>query len=244
MPETYPLVQRWPIAPGIRLDGDFLIYDRLPRDPRKLRFTRQANSRLLYNFVGLAEASAAQIEVYAKQWGALGLCRHGEPTAVAYAFHGEGLPPGHWICRETRREPLERWRALAGAFGGHVDNVDRFRTDARTRRYMAASTVTAHINHFAATFGHLRPVVVQVGNGFALRIAGSLAVAGLAAALAYHLMVAATGGNGWLVCAECGRWFQPNTRRSPNRKAYCPKCGRAAAVRAASREYYKRKRQR
>lgn len=239
LPEDYPLVYRWPVAPGIRAEGDFLLYDRLPQNPAELRYAKRPRSRLLSDFVGLAEAPAAQIEAYAQQWGVLGLCRHGVPAGVVYGYgyHADNLPPGQWICPEARREPLERWRALARIFGGHVDNIEHSRNNPAIRRQ-----TVAQINHFAASFGHLRPVVVPVGKDLALRLAGSLAVAGLAAALGYQLMIALTGGYGWLVCAECQDWFQPDTRRSPNRNAYCRKCGRAAAMRAANRRaYLKRK---
>jgi hypothetical protein len=244
MPADYPLVHRWRVAPRIRLEGKFLVYDPLPSDPVNLRLAKQPNSRLLYDFVALADASAPEIETYAKQWGPLGLCCHGVPTGRAYGYHADNLPPGHWTCPETRREPLDRWRTNARMFGWHVELIEQFRaqTNPQTARRIA-SQVSAHVNHFATTFGYLRPVVVPAGSGFTLRVAGSLAVAGLAAALAYQLMVAVTGGNGWLICAECGRWFQSDTRRSPDRNAYCPKCGRAAAMRVASRTYYRRKKQ-
>jgi DNA-directed RNA polymerase subunit RPC12/RpoP len=149
------------------------------------------------------------------------------------------LAPGQWACRETTREPLERWRILAEVFRSHLENIERSRVNPRNARYEAA-----HVNHFAASFGHLRPVIVPSGSGFTLRLAGSLAVAGLAAALAYQLMIAVTGGSGWLICAECGNWFEPGHRRSPDRAAYCPHCGRAAALRAASRRFRKKQKER
>jgi DNA-directed RNA polymerase subunit RPC12/RpoP len=271
MPEAYPLVHCWPLAPKVRLVGDFLLYDRLPRDPTKLRFPERPTSRLLSEFVSLADASGEAIEAYAKRWGVLGLCRHGFPTALAYGFHlvdldepghtqfsrwvmhralggteffpGSmpeiSLAPGQWACRETRREPLERWRTLAEVFRAYLENIERSRVNPRNARFEAA-----HVNHFAASFGHLRPVIVRSGTGFTLRLAGSLAVAGLAAALAYQLMIAVTGGSGWLICAECGKWFGPGQRRSPDRAAYCPDCGRAAAVRAASRRFRKKQKER
>lgn len=241
MPETYPLVWRWPIAPGIRLEGDFLLYDSLPQNPADLRLVKRPNSRLLYDFADLAEAPAVQIEAYAKHWGVLGFCRHGHPVGIAYGYHADDVPPGHWRCPEMRREPLERWRVISQMFGWHVELIQSFRTQKNHEvAGRMASNVSSHVNHFAASFGYLRPVLVPTGSGFSLRLAGSLAVAGLAAALAYQLMIAAMGGKDWLVCAECGQWFQSDVRRSSDRAAYCSKCGRAAAMRAASRNYYKR----
>jgi len=241
MPETYPLVHHWPIPPSIRVEGAFIRYDRLPRNPADLRLAKRPNSRLLYDFVDLADAPAAQIETYAKQWGVLGLCGHGHPVGMAFGYHIDNLPPGHWTCPETRREPIERWRTISQMFSWHVGLIEQLRShkNPHSARRMA-SQVSAHVNHFSVNFGYLRPIVVPTRSGFTLRLAGSLAVAGLAAALAYQLMVAAMGGNGWLICAECGQWFQSDTRRAPDRNAYCPKCGRAAAMRAASRNYYKR----
>lgn len=46
-----------------------------------------------------------------------------------------------------------------------------------------------------------------------------------------------------LICAECGQTFESQMVRAPNRRAFCPKCGRAAAMRAASRDYYASKRE-
>jgi hypothetical protein len=233
MPDYYPLVHRWPIAPGIRLDGEFLRYAPFPRDTKKekLRFAERPTLRLLSDFVALAKASAAEIEAYAQKWSVLGLCQHGTTA------HLDDHPAGR-ICPPIPREPLKGWRHVAGYFDNIVHRIERSRANQAKAR-----EVVAFVNYFAHSFGHLRPVAAKTGDGFSLRLAGGpLAPSGLAAALTYQLLVAVTGGRGWLICDECGKWFEPDVRRSPERRAFCPKCSRAAAVRAASRDYYSKHR--
>jgi hypothetical protein len=41
-----------------------------------------------------------------------------------------------------------------------------------------------------------------------------------------------------MICSECSKWFESTAPRSPHRNAYCRRCGRAAALRAASSRYY------
>jgi len=105
MTENYPLVDKWPVPPEVRLEGDFLLYAPLPRDPAKLRFTSRPTSRLLLEFVALAEAQADQIEAYAKKWGVLGLCKHGFPAGFAYGFHATDSEA---VCSRQGRYVLHR----------------------------------------------------------------------------------------------------------------------------------------
>jgi len=232
LPEHYPLVHQWPIPPGIRLDGEFLRYAPFPRNTQSWRFTERPTSRLLSDFVALAKAPVAEIEAYAQKWSVLGLCEH-RTTA-----HHDSHPPAGRICPPIQPEPLKSWRHLAGCLEDLVHKIERSRANR-----VKAREVVGFVNYFAQSFGHLRPVAVETGDGFSLRLAGgSLAPAGLAAALTYQLLVKVTGGRGWLTCAECGNWFETEAQRSPDRNAFCPQCGRAAAVRAASRNYYKKHR--
>jgi hypothetical protein len=252
---NYSLVHSWPLAPNIRLEGDEMRYDPFPADPKRWSYAPRPDARLLPTFTELADARDGEIESFARKWGCLALCRHGFTSAILYGFHSDADPSGKKLecCQATGREPLAFWRFYAGQFNAvlNLATGHGLASDWRVLGRKAgrphgrnAGVELAHIaNRAAADFGHLRPVVLQQkGGGLALRLAGSLEGAGLAAALAYQALVAVTQGNAPLVCAGCSAWFKPRKVRSPERAAYCVRCGRAAAERAASGRYYERNR--
>jgi hypothetical protein len=231
IPETYPLVDRWVIQPGIRLENDRLVYDAVPADPRVWSWAERPTARLLWDFAGLAEAAEKDILAYAKKWGVLALCRHGIPAETVFSSH---FRSGRMDCHATGKEPIRKWREYASIFQQELVSIDETRAD-----NFAADKTAWDISRKALTFGHLRPVLVRTEVGeLALRLSGSRVGAGLPAALCYQLLVLMAGGKGLLVCAECGNWFESANRRNPDRNVYCDQCGRAAAVRAASRRYY------
>jgi hypothetical protein len=233
IPETYPLVHRWLIPPGIRLEGSALRHDAYPREPKKWNWAERPTARLLWDFAELAEAVDKDIRGYAQRWGVLALCRHGIPNEILYSFHFE---KGRQECPAIGSEPLQRWREYATMFKKMLANIDQVRAGR-----VNADNAAFDISRFAVAFGHLRPVLVRTEvNDLALRLAGSRLGGGLSAALGYQLLVLMAGGNGMLICAECGQWFESASRRDPDRNVYCDKCGRAAAMRAASRRYYEK----
>jgi hypothetical protein len=231
-PKELPLVEgRWPLEINIRLDGNGLRYGSAGLQKwRKQRFAENPPADLLAQFTLLADASAEEIEAFARNWGMLGLCRHG--TTIHWHNH-----PDSAVCPPINPEPLKFWRNVARHFAQLLHRIEQSRSNPRTAR-----TVAAFASHEAYSFGHLHPVAVQVGQSFVLRLAGGpLAPSGLAAALSYLLLVTVTAGKNWLICASCQKMF-PNTARtrSPGRAAYCEECGLPAALRAASTRYYKK----
>jgi hypothetical protein len=147
---------------------------------------------------------------------------------------------GQANCHTTGSEPLRSWRKWATLLRRVLESIER------TRKSRTDADNTAwDVSRLALAFGHLRPVLVRSHAGeLVLRLAGSRLGAGLPAALSYQLLVLMSGGNGLLVCAECGKWFESPNRRDPSRNAYCDQCGRPAAMRAASRRYYENHKQR
>ena len=95
------------------------------RGHRDAKSAGSNQSRLLGQFVRLANGDEATITSFAMRWGVLDLCGHGYPrshdsSVAASELNGRVMPvricsqdtatrPGGW-----RSEPLERWRALAG----------------------------------------------------------------------------------------------------------------------------------
>jgi len=81
---------------------------------------------------------------------------------------------------------------------------------------------------------------------FTLSDAGQLKVAvdhiagGLFEYLRLQLAFAVGRGAGLALCASCAQLYSPTRRPNPNRLSYCPKCGRGAAMRAASARYRER----
>jgi hypothetical protein len=231
VPDEYPLVDRWIIQPGIRLEGDHLRYDPFPRDPKKWHWAKRPTARLLWAFGELTNARDVEIVKYAQDWGVLGLCQHGIPDEIIFSLH---FKYGRHDCQAVGREPLRAWRKYAELFRNFLANVERARLNQINR-----DKVAWDISRFAIAFGHLRPVLVRTeARELALRLGGSRMGAGLAAALSYQLLVLMVSDKRLLICAECGGWFESATRRAATRDVYCQRCGKAAAVRAASRRYY------
>jgi hypothetical protein len=231
-PPPESIVHRWPLEPNIRLfDEDWLAYDDRPRDPEKWEYVEHPGPKLLSDFIALAEAPAAQIEAYAQRWSVLALCEHG---AIA---HTDDHPKLGYTCPPINPEPLNKWRQYARSFGERLKEIEKSRGNRQKE-----STIAAIVTVDGWSVGRLRPAIIPTANGFTLRLAGNpLGAGGLIAALSYQLLNVVVGGRAWLICAGCGDWFEPDIRRSPKRRAYCPNCGRAEAVRAASRDYYQRR---
>jgi hypothetical protein len=61
--------------------------------------------------------------------------------------------------------------------------------------------------------------------------------------LRLQLAFAVGRGAGLALCASCGQLYSPQRRPNPNRLSYCHKCGRAAAMRAASARYRQRRKE-
>jgi len=101
----------WDIAPRVTLENGTLVfrYTTARRRSGKLYVKRakaRPDSRLLTRFIELADASDDKILAYARQYGRLGLCRHGELQHLA-----SDNPACIQIGRNAMFvEPVERWR--------------------------------------------------------------------------------------------------------------------------------------
>src|SRR5271163_3784823 len=74
----------WSVPPEVELDDEWLTFRRpirtLQRGRRVLRLRRvKAGPNLLSEFVTLHNAPAVGILEYARKYGPLGLCEHGDP---------------------------------------------------------------------------------------------------------------------------------------------------------------------
>jgi hypothetical protein len=93
----------WYPQMDVRLDGSHLRFSR-ELDHHRLLLPRDG---LLTRFVGLELAAAADIEDFARDWGALHLCAHGLPyTHGLYRPHMR-IPPSTYLPPEDADQPPE-----------------------------------------------------------------------------------------------------------------------------------------
>jgi hypothetical protein len=64
----------------------------------------------------------------------------------------------------------------------------------------------------------------------------------LAGLVVMELVITVAACDGFAICSSCKTPYMPHRRPDPTRRNYCPKCGRDAAVRDASRKYRQRRR--
>ena len=101
----------WDIAPSVTLEKGALVfrYVTARRRSGKLYLKRakaRPDSRLLTRFIELADASDDKILAYARQYGRLGLCRHGELQHLASDYPD---------CIQIGRQAMFANRSSAGA---------------------------------------------------------------------------------------------------------------------------------
>ena len=107
-------------APEVNLDGEWLLF-RYPvrtrrHGRRELRFRAfKAGAALLTEFVRLDEAPAECILHYARRYGALGFCRHGNPR---HRLLPQGCAAAVWSGQPVVREALH-WCAISRAMPAH-----------------------------------------------------------------------------------------------------------------------------
>lgn len=180
------------------------------------------------------------------------MCKHDIPAGVPFGLHRENR--SKYECVATRREPLKRWRYWAWVLKRTIDVahvITKSSVDLDDLPGAGDSSLPAPVRlqrtlHLLTTeFGHLRPVALWSGakRRYEIRLSGGRYGAGLAAALTARTLAAVAAGHILLVCAECGDFFLSRVERSGERDAYCDKCGRAAAMRAASKRYYEQHRE-
>jgi hypothetical protein len=243
----------WNIAPSVTLDNGTLVFRYVTARRRSgqlyvKRAKAQPDSRLLTRFIELADASDDKILAYARQYGRLGLCLHGELQHLA-----SDNPACIQIGRNARFvEPVERWRenikrvrALLNAiaqFSKSRKISDRTLIDLnpgpaalRKARIAGWSFIAAWTQMWLRAF-RVQPVILYDPRTkrFHARLRGR---PGLGSALALQLMTLACQSKGIAICSSCARPFPPKRRPTPTRESYCPKCGIHAAWRDAQRRH-------
>jgi DNA-directed RNA polymerase subunit RPC12/RpoP len=256
LPYTWPRefrdVHRWPLPRNVRRQGDAIAADPLPWEHAKLKGLKWVTAPggvLLEEFVELASAPGDEILAFAQKYGPLGLCKsHGMPV-----HHDDRCAEAPaWV------ESFAAWRRAAhyiGALlrlGAAIDHGGRGEDDdwlaalgpdweSKVKVYGRPIAFLNAFNWILWRWGRLRPVLVMSGGEFSAEYGGTGYEGQLASAIARQALAYVLGAREVTICAECGRQFESEHIRSPNRRAFCPDCGRAAAMRAASRDYYKRK---
>jgi len=259
-------VPAWRVPPEAKLDGEWLTF-RYPvrvlrRGWRALRVRRvRAGRGLLTEFVTLADAPAERILEYARRYGPLGFCEHGDP---GHRLRLEGcrastISPGKRDEAGQLREAVQWWRNLARharALLNAAAQLSRRKLEPTTMMLLNPGLMFSNRLQFKEMQRNPEPFVVygldlwlrffQVRprasynpqrRRFEIRIGGSPA---LAAALALQIMLALTCSAGIAICSSCGKNFAPSRRPNPNRNTYCQRCG----IKAAWRDAQARRRQR
>jgi DNA-directed RNA polymerase subunit RPC12/RpoP len=256
VPHTWPRefrdLYRWPLPRNIRRKGDAIAADPLPRDRGLGGFKWvAAPSVLLEEFVELAGAPGDAILAFAQKYGLLGLCKsHGMPVG-----HDDYCPKApSWV------ESFAAWRQAAryiGALlrlGAAIDHGRRGEDDdwraalgpdweSKVKVYGRPIAFLIDFNWMLSRWGRLRPILLMSSGRFSAGYGGVGYEGQLASAIARQAFAYVLGAREVTICAECGRQFESERIRNPGRRAFCPDCGRAAAMRAASRDYYKRKKE-
>ncbi len=129
------------VSKTIRLDGDCLVFGNAYSEADGWR--RRPNERLLTEFCDLAHLPKASFAAaalrYAREYGPLSLCEHGEPTCYQHRHEGDEseherrraggvavrrstAAPAHY-CIPSHREHLDHWRAWAELFAAYRDLI-------------------------------------------------------------------------------------------------------------------------
>ncbi|MGO9451559.1 MAG: hypothetical protein ACLQDV_11025 [Candidatus Binataceae bacterium] len=212
------------------------------------------DGRLLTRFIELADASDDKILAYARQYGRLGLCKHGELQHLAsdYPDCGQSGLGGKFV------EPVGRWRENANRVRALLNAIAQFSKNGK----VSDQTLIALNPKLALSAAALRkarttswsfivawtqtwlracrvlPVILYDSRSkrFHVRLRGR---PGLGSALALQLMTLSGQSKGIAICSSCARPFPPRRRPSAARESYCSKCG----IRAAWRDAQRRRRQ-
>lgn len=236
--EGFGLIHRYLIPSKVHLDGDALCYGEF--EASSARRVINPGIKLLTEFLSLANASAPEIERYAKRRGVLALCQHSAGDWPLVAGHERYLGLDNEPCRLLRAEPLELWRRYAGLFGALRDRGTTLREGRRLR--LSSRREDKELDLFLGDcdwlvcyVGCLRPVLVVESCKFEVKFGGGSLVTGLSAALVTQLLFTVAGAAEIGTCASCGRSFSLRRRPRAGENSYCPECGIRAAWRDAQR---------
>ena len=254
----------WSVPPEVDLDGEWLIFRRpirmLQSGRRVLRLRKvKAGPNLLSEFVTLHNAPAGRILEYARKYGPLGLCEHGDPT---HRLDPKGCRLVVSASREAihLREAVQWWRNLAGhahallnasaqLLKGKIEPPTFMRLSPKlTSLSPRQLRIALRTPGVFPTYGldqwlqfskvRPRPTYNPRRKRFDIRISGSPALLG---ALALQIMLTMTQSAGIAICSGCGKLFPPSRRPNPNRNTYCSGCGIKAAWREAQSRQRARK---
>ncbi len=242
-------MDRLVVPPEVTLNGDWLEfrYDGGAERARRVRLSR----KLLTDFLRLRN-STDYILRYARRWGPLGFCEHDLPCARCRQCRWPGETERH-------RESLATWLRMIHYANWIVDTGSRLQkrdldimeeefVDLRPPRpvdlrKVGTITITRPLtlrwSHFLNVFfiqdmddSHLRVTLSLAGR----RPRVVIGFSSLFGALVLQLALAITQSRGLTTCSACGDPFFPQRNWK-----YCDRCGRKAAMRAASKQYYWKK---
>jgi hypothetical protein len=221
--------------PGIRLDlqSDRLLYE---VGWTGIRRVAAPDSRILSDFLRLADANASRIESFAKRWGPLGLCAHGEPSV-----HSQ--PPCPIPTKrgsQTRWEALAAWRGLSARARAILVLAQRLRSNQRPAigewraaipgQLQASETIGSRGEAtFASELNQwLRDADLTPQLQF-VRLSQPLirfATPTAFGAVALHVVLAALGAREMETCGACELPFLTERRRASSRRRWCarPEC--------------------
>lgn len=252
----------WDIPSEVVLEGGNLIFRYVPvRRKSGKRYLKKAKARtdgrLLTRFIELANVSDDKVLAYARRYGRLGLCEHGELQHLASDYPE---------CIQTGRggkfvEPVERWRENSQRARALLNAIAQFSKSGkvsdqtlialypqlglspaalRKARMAGWSFILAGTSMWLRGF-RVRPMILydRRAERFHVRLAGR---PGLGGALALQLMTLTGQSRGIAICSSCARFYSPEHQPSGARESYCTKCGIKAAWRDAQRRRRKKAR--
>lgn len=217
--------------------------------------------------LGRPASSDRDILAFAKRCGPLGFCEHDLPCTHNWSPAQQGdkacLP-----CHETREtvqffwEPVATWRRIAARLSALLNIVAWLRAGKPSREEdwrvllsfpleqdpppwkrpttQQLQLISEWLNG-ALRLGLVGPQLETSPAGrYDLRLVSS-GWPGLFGEVAIRAMLAVSGVEALPICFECHRAFMPKKRPARNRRAFCPDCGAKARARAASNDYYARK---
>jgi hypothetical protein len=215
-----------------------------------------ADPSMLSNFMRLADAPIAAVLAFAHEWGALGFCRHGLPRTHPPR---QGAGRDTLYCQDVEgddingREPVAIWKRWASRMHAAVRISVELRSDPKSCGEpkdwalfwpddppSTPEEARSLLNRWVQYCLELGLVGPRVGDLMAYDV--SLGGPGTFATLAYQLLAATMGLQGWALCPACLNLFVPErvAEGAPQHgskgrgQKYCSKCGRKAGWRIAS----------
>jgi predicted RNA-binding Zn-ribbon protein involved in translation (DUF1610 family) len=152
------------------------------------------------------------------------------------------VPPGSGLDT-LFSEPLAAWRWYARRYRDLLESANTIREGERIRGAAGRfAQFRAVLSSDLDTWLDMAPLALRfrhaAGDPPELGLVPVNPLSALSAMIAAQVALAAHGSADLLVCSDCGQPYFPHQRPATGKHSYCPKCGRAAALRRASRRYY------